>query len=306
MLNRSFHSADYHAPTPTNEDQNRMRFRSCTISITFLAEEQKCSSILEVLNHKPFYFSHQVELVSQTNFCVGSQKFFGLDPKLPLLASNPVHSGSRILRFTLLVHNLPMMTDFYRSLTGLESESERSSFTLFSFPSKHKDNTCKYEVQLALKHSPDILPESMSDVFIKLELNNINLFTKFYSQWKLEIGPNGNFITRDPEDNLLIIETENRHTALKFSTRTRTLDMQTSRNHPGTSEVLELKGSLTSTDTDSGLATSLENTEPRMSGTTGSLDINATKLTNVSHQITAENSKNSQSRSHRKKVAYLV
>ena len=120
-----------------------------------------------------------------------------------------------------------------RSLTGLESESERLGFTLFSFPTKHDrdDNeTCNFEVQLALKYSPKIQPQSMSDVFIKVELDNINLFTKFYSQWKLEISPNGNFITRDPEDNLLIIETRDQ-AKRKLCPKPKILDLQSVSRH---------------------------------------------------------------------------
>lgn len=151
-------------------------------------------------NFNPWKFHHRVELPENAKPRVSArQDFYQTSPELPLWSICPVHHGNEHLRFHIFVKNFNEMRSFYELLTGKKANSGSPGFCYFTLYSQSG-----FDVQLSLKHLPQIVPEPSNSVRLKLKIKDIGTFMHIFSE--PPVKEDATWIVKDPDGNELVLE----------------------------------------------------------------------------------------------------
>ena len=167
-------------------------------STTLTAEEARCQ-----LQQPPWRFHHRNELVNARRPSlnnVARQDYYEFSPTLPLLTIGAVHVGNRQLRFTIFTSNMPAMRDFYTCLTCRDVLHQTDSFCLFLLSSRPG-----FDLQLALKYSPQLTPNPLPFVFLHFRVCSFRSIDLVLSEGTRPLGESV-WTTYDPDGNRLILQ----------------------------------------------------------------------------------------------------
>ena len=199
----------YSSLNPWTGEEDDSSFLHCqAISIVlFLYEAFGRLSAADIQKHfsfAPWKFHHRVELPRDVKPRVTAQQdFYQTFPGLPLWSICPVHCGNEHLRFHIFVRNFTEMRSFYEILTGKKATSGSPGFCFFTLYFQRG-----FDVQLSLKHLPQIFPEPSKSVRLQLKIKDINTILPHLAEPPIQ-KDEALWIARDPDGNeLVLVETE--------------------------------------------------------------------------------------------------
>ena len=170
-------------------------------SMTLTAEEAR-----RHIQESPWRFHHRNELVNARRpspMSLARQDYYEFSPTLPLLTIGAVHVGNRHLRFTVFTSNMPAMRDFYTRLTCRDVLYQTDSFCLFLLSSRPG-----FDLQLALKYSPQLIPNPLPFVFLHFRVDPLYSFRSIDLVLSGDTRPLAESVwtTYDPDGNRLILQ----------------------------------------------------------------------------------------------------
>lgn len=172
--------------------------------VLFLYEAFGRLSATDVQNNfdfAPWKFHHRVELPEDAKPRVTAlQDFYQTFPGLPLWSICPVHYGNEHLRFHIFVRNVIEMRSFYEILTGKKATSGSPGFCFFTLYCQSG-----FDIQLSLKHLPQIVPEPSKSVRLKLKIKDVNIIMPHLNEPPVQ-KEDGLWVAKDPDGNELILE----------------------------------------------------------------------------------------------------
>ncbi|XP_064602297.1 protein FAM124A-like [Liolophura sinensis] len=172
----------------------------------FLPEHGSLSfhDIREVLSKAPWKFHHKIELSSRRtpSFNIARQEYFFLREGLPLWSVNPVHRGKEHIRICIFARNFQEMVEFYRFVTDREMESTKPGFCTFVL---YSSSTGGLGVQLTIKYSPNILPQTMDPTFLFFKIKDIRSLRPMYQSKLLRLQSDTYRLT-DPDGNHVVLQ----------------------------------------------------------------------------------------------------
>lgn len=152
-------------------------------------------------NLAPWKFHHRVELPADTKPRVTAQQdFYQLSTGLPLWSICPVHCGNEHLRFHIFVRNFIEMRSFYEILTGKKATSGSPGFCFYTLYCQSG-----FDIQLSLKHLPQIFPKPSKSVHLKFKIKDINSIMPHLRESPIQ-KEGSIWIAMDPDGNELILE----------------------------------------------------------------------------------------------------
>lgn len=170
----------------------------------FLYEHGTMSAVnvQNCLKKKPWKFHHKVELHSKRtpDRAVAAQEFYSLAEDLPLWSVCPVHCGNEHFRVLYHVRNFQKMMEFYRCVTDMEIESSKPGFCIFQMYSQPG-----LDIQLALKHSPNIQPNPVQNACLTFQIKNMDVL-KTFLDCKVEEIADRTFLVEDPDGNYVMLQ----------------------------------------------------------------------------------------------------
>lgn len=172
----------------------------------FLPEHGSLSfhDIREALSKAPWKFHHKIELSSRRTptFNIARQEYFLLREGQPLWSVNPVHRGKEHIRICLFALNFQKMVEFYRFVTEREMESTKPGFCTFVL---HSSTSGGLDVQLTIKYSPNILPQTMDSTFLFFRIKDIRSLRPMFQNKLLRLKSDTYRLT-DPDGNHVILQ----------------------------------------------------------------------------------------------------
>ncbi|XP_022781688.1 protein FAM124A-like [Stylophora pistillata] len=187
-----------------NDDPSILQCQAISI-VLFLYEtfgRLSASYVQNKLNFLPWKFHHRVELPADARPRVTAlQDFYQTFPGLPLWSICPVHFGNEHLRFHIFTRNFIQMRSFYEVLTAKKAISGSPGFCFFTLYSQSG-----FDVQLSLKHLPQICPKPSKSVRLKLKIKDIDTILPHLGEQPLLQKEDGRWIVTDPDGNELILE----------------------------------------------------------------------------------------------------
>ena len=199
-------------PTITVQDKpsdcRNVRLHTPAIAIgVFLPERDTMTLTAEEarrhFQESPWRFHHRNELVNARRPSLNSvarQDYYEFSPTLPLLTIGAVHVGNRQLRFTIFTSNMPAMRDFYTRLTFRDVRHQTDSFCLFLLSSRPG-----FDLQLALKYSPQLIPNPLPFVFLHFRICSFRSIDLVLSGDTRPLAESV-WTTYDPDGNRLILQ----------------------------------------------------------------------------------------------------
>lgn len=149
----------------------------------------------------PWKFHHRVELPADAKPRVAAvQDFYQTFPGLPLWSICPVHYGNEHLRFHIFTKNFLQMRTFYEILTGKKAISGSPGFCFFTLYSQSG-----FDVQLSLKHLPQISPKPSKSARLKLKIKDISTIVPHLKEPPVQTEGTL-WVASDPDGNELLIE----------------------------------------------------------------------------------------------------
>lgn len=172
--------------------------------VLFLYEAFGRLSAIDVQKHlhfAPWNFHHRVELPKDVKPRITAhQDFYQTFPGLPLWSICPVHYGNEHLRFHIFARNFIEMRSFYEILTGKKPSGGSAGFCFFTLYSQSG-----FDVQLSLKHLPQIIPISSRSIRLKMKIKDINVILPHLTDSPVH-REEALWIVKDPDGNELILE----------------------------------------------------------------------------------------------------
>ena len=228
----------------TDQDDDSTILQCQAISIVlFLYETFGRLSAIDVQNNfhfPPWKFHHRLELPKDAKPRVTAlQDFYQTSPGLPLWSILPVHYGNEHLRFHIFTRNFIQMRSFYEILTGKKAVSGSPGFCFFALYSQSG-----FDVQLSLKHLPQIFPKPSKSVRLKFKINDIDTIIPHLQEPVVQ-KEDALWIVTDPDGNELIIEeTESSHTRRKSDRLPSSTSLETSDYDTASIDTESLAGSM--------------------------------------------------------------
>ena len=188
----------------------------------------------------PWRFHHRVELPLDAKPRVTAvQDFYQTFPGLPLWSICPVHYGNEHLRFHIFTKNFLQMRTFYEILTGKKAICGSPGFCFFTLYSQSG-----FDVQLSLKHLPQICPKPSKSARLKLKIKDIS--TIMPNLKEPPVRTEGSlWVANDPDGNkLLIEETDPSHGRRKTGRLLSNTSLETSDYETASIDTESLAGSM--------------------------------------------------------------
>ena len=158
-------------------------------------------SVRKNFQRPPWKFHHRVELAYNVKPRVtATQDFHQTFPDLPLWSICPVHYGNEHLRFHIFVRDFPRMKTFYEMLTGKKAVNGSPGFCYFSIYTQRG-----LDIQLSLKHLPQVLPRPSSTVHLRLRIRDLSSVAPHLISCPTPYRE-GTWLTSDPDGNSIILE----------------------------------------------------------------------------------------------------
>jgi len=157
----------------------------------------------DYLSYPPWMFHHKIELTSPYDFrTVARQEYYDCAPRhhYPLWCVSSVHCGNEQLRFNIFVKDLDQMTQFYSSVLDEKVQASKSGFCLFRI-------YCQpgLEIQLSLKYSPCLLPETTESAQLCFVVDSVTRLQRAALPYKIVANKDGTWRTRDPDGNAVVL-----------------------------------------------------------------------------------------------------
>lgn len=229
----------------TEDEEEESSILQCqAISVVlFLYETFGRLSAIDVqrnFHFSPWKFHHRVELPADAKPRVTAvQDFYQTFPGLPLWSICPVHYGNEHLRFHIFTRNFIQMRSFYEILTEKKANSGSPGFCFFTLYCQSG-----FDVQLSLKHLPQICPKPSKSVRLKLKVKDINAVMPHLSEPPVQ-KEDTLWIASDPDGNeIMIEETEPSHSRRKPGRLLSSTSLETSDYETASIETESLAGSI--------------------------------------------------------------